>query len=109
MLTNLTLIWMAVKCVAVQARVRYDSLGDQQERGRLGIMLRWKSAAVGGVPGQGVVESESKEANMPSCSPKYTKTAPKMTGFLHLLALKLPKTSFFDSKILDKIYFRDGF
>jgi hypothetical protein len=28
---------------------------------------------------------------------------------LHLLALKLPKTSFFDSKILDKIYFRDGF
>jgi hypothetical protein len=49
----------------------------------------------GGVPGQGVVVEQVKKGKQPLSCLKYTKTAPNMGGFPHLLTYKSLKMPLF--------------
>jgi hypothetical protein len=51
---------------------------------------------------------ELKEANMPSCRPKYIKRRQNVR-FSALLDLKIAENIVFRSKVLNKMYSQDGF
>ncbi len=52
--------------------------------------------------GMGQWWRELKEVNKPPCQSKFTKTALKRGGFLHLVKEESPKTPFFRSKVLTR-------
>ncbi len=63
---------------------------------------------IGGVvPRQGVVVEGVKEVKYAPMLPEIYKNGKKMGSFPHFLAYKLPRTPFFCSKVLYKIYSRD--